>query len=345
MSPETRKQFISEILIFEPETKWYGLDPDIALYEKEMWNEPAPGLTNTLYETVDTTYPTQTTIRYLMNMCHIPSNNIMVADVHPDSEYDESAMIFVLVGCKGMDDYDITMKVKKVNQVMNRCGYRFSKFSDNRVMCDGTEVDYNDCVCLVYSPKFSSDITWEVFNSNVRLLHVSPSYNRDNILKKGLVPRSKNNSFDYPSRIHLLWPVQRTDIVYRMIKDLYTVINSPVVDKNDKYEMMLRDVLGFENTGIHRNIGREGITFDIYGIDKRKLKEPDDLYNEKKYRDVESRKKKGLFQVDKDCVRFFRDPAFQYGVYTYDNIPVDTLILSYKDISIEMIDKYFKRLQ
>lgn len=74
-------------------------------------------------------------------------------------------------------------------------------------------------VAISFDPLYQPSI-----NSTVRqwdyLLHLSPLYNKENILKKGLIPFSKNTKFDYPPRLHFLKPTIPQMKLYEIGKQL-----------------------------------------------------------------------------------------------------------------------------
>lgn len=82
---------------------------------------------------------------------------------------------------------------KKCIEIMdNLCGYTMSR---KGVSNDGDEVE------LVFEPKFQKNINDEMAQHEM-LIHVSPSYNREKILKNGFCPKFKNEIFNYKDRIY-----------------------------------------------------------------------------------------------------------------------------------------------
>lgn len=72
------------------------------------------------------------------------------------------------------------------------------------------------------------------------LYHISPAINKDSILKKGLLPFSKNGKFDYPPRVHLLKPSLSDSQLRSIARQLYDSDNSP--DNNGTYCLFQIDV-------------------------------------------------------------------------------------------------------
>jgi hypothetical protein len=74
-------------------------------------------------------------------------------------------------------------------------------------------------IAISFDPMYQPSI-----NSTVRqwayLLHLSPSYNKNGILKNGLLPFSKNSKFDYPPRLHFLKPTIPQMKLYEIGKQL-----------------------------------------------------------------------------------------------------------------------------
>jgi hypothetical protein len=59
-------------------------------------------------------------------------------------------------------------------------------------------------VSIQFEPKFQEIITQELKNNHNFLYHISPTKYEQKILKYGLIPKSKNNKFNYPYRVYLL---------------------------------------------------------------------------------------------------------------------------------------------
>lgn len=56
---------------------------------------------------------------------------------------------------------------------------------------------------MSFDPMFQDDVTEEAL-SHTFLYHITPLYNRENIEKYGLIPKSENIFFKYPERVHLI---------------------------------------------------------------------------------------------------------------------------------------------
>ena len=82
----------------------------------------------------------------------------------------------------------------EIKQFMNSCGY-FENFN---------EIVQGDKVFLMFEPRFSKDIIDEIKSKYKRLYHATPTVYVEKILKKGLIPRSKNTLFFYPNRVYFM---------------------------------------------------------------------------------------------------------------------------------------------
>ena len=74
----------------------------------------------------------------------------------------------------------------------NLCGY---KMATKEVHANGKEIR------LYFEPKFQKSVNDEM-NEHEMLIHVSPSYNREKILRMGFCPKFKNEIFNYNDRIY-----------------------------------------------------------------------------------------------------------------------------------------------
>lgn len=75
----------------------------------------------------------------------------------------------------------------------------------------------------LYQPSIKSTVRqWKY------LLHLSPSYNKDSILKNGLIPSSKNSQFDYPPRLHFLKPTIPQMELYGIGKQICQANTNPL---------------------------------------------------------------------------------------------------------------------
>lgn len=62
-------------------------------------------------------------------------------------------------------------------------------------------------VYLQFEPKFDiyfKGSEFHSFNNHIKFYHVTPTYYKEKILQKGLIPKSKNDFLNYPDRIYLI---------------------------------------------------------------------------------------------------------------------------------------------
>lgn len=247
-----------------------------------------------------------------------------------------------------------------VNGIMAKCGYTFTR-----------NKNYNkNKVVMFYSPKYTGDMTSAVLDTSYDLLHISPTFNRNVILSQGLLPKSKNNMFKYPEKIHLFYPYSTDDpyqekelstLMYNLFSGIMFNIQTGRNKSRSNYDKVIHDMLwnytenkenwmddiivryNFEETqkreGRKRNnkktlsdiYGDFGL--DVYLIDKNKLPRPDDMA----VRSHSTKQSTG----DRTGIHFFKDPSFKDGVYTYDHIPATSLSVLYEDITFDELTYIF----
>lgn len=87
---------------------------------------------------------------------------------------------------------------------------------------------------ISFDPMFQDTITDEAKQGGV-LYHWSPSYNYENIMLNGLMPKSENNKFDYPERLHLL----KSNIPYKEMFEIGYNLYKINKDKRNNGEYIL----------------------------------------------------------------------------------------------------------
>lgn len=127
------------------------------------------------------TYPPETAKRYIQTLFGLSDGQIDLVRKNVDKP--EECRIVVLYS----DEYD---NKKNMTRAMNLCGYTISKSMKHD---DGYLEE-------VYIPINLPDIN-EIVRKYDVILHVTPLYYKDKILKNGFVPRSKNVMFSYPDRV------------------------------------------------------------------------------------------------------------------------------------------------
>lgn len=145
-----------------------------SLHETELDSE-----NKKIFEGLIKTYPPETVGRYLENYFDgklktrtIVSNGVefIISTIPNDERYEKEAV-------RIMD---------------NLCGYKLSR---KGIRNDHKEIEF------VFEPKFQKTINEEM-EENEFLIHVSPSYNRNKILKYGFCPKFKNEIFGYNDRVY-----------------------------------------------------------------------------------------------------------------------------------------------
>lgn len=125
------------------------------------------------------TYPINNTVDYVRRLFGLRDNQINVinkGDIHK-----------ILVMYENSEE-----KRKQMNKAMNLCGYELAS--------ENTENVYN-VIYQMYTQKFSNSLTEELKKRMKYLIHITPLYNKDKILRQGFVPKSKNEIFTYGDEV------------------------------------------------------------------------------------------------------------------------------------------------
>lgn len=117
---------------------------------------------------------------------------------------------------------DDEMNILLFNRAMSFFGY-FPGLVDRSIKCNPDLMDY---VRIQYEPKIQDRINEEIRKMKY-LYHVSEESHEKKILSKGLVPRSSNPRFDYPSRIYAIREDAEPDRFDRLLKYIATLLNEP----------------------------------------------------------------------------------------------------------------------
>jgi hypothetical protein len=134
-----------------------------------------------LNEGIYKTYPPDTARRYVMNLFNLNEKQIIVYGAN--GKLPEEKRLWVAY-------YNEYGNKKKMTKAMMLCGYTLSK-SMNRD--DGLIEE-------IYSPINLPNIN-DIVRKYSFITHITPSYNKDKILSKGFIPKSKNEMFSYNDRI------------------------------------------------------------------------------------------------------------------------------------------------
>lgn len=125
------------------------------------------------------TYPINNTVEYVRRLFGLRDNQINVisrGDIHK---------ILVMYG-------NSEERRKQMAKAMNLCGYELASENTENV---------NNVIYQMYTQKFSNSLTNELKKRMDFLIHITPMYNKEKILQKGFVPKSKNELFSYGDSI------------------------------------------------------------------------------------------------------------------------------------------------
>lgn len=126
-----------------------------------------------LFEGLIKTYPINKAIEYVTRLFCLNSNQFQV--IKRNGTYK------ILVCFENTEN-----KKNQMNQAMNLCGYELA----------GEAID-KEYIQQMYTAKYSESLTKEIKNNMIFLIHITPSYNKEKILKYGFTPKSKNEFFTY----------------------------------------------------------------------------------------------------------------------------------------------------
>ena len=152
----------------------YGFENMFGLYES--CNEGK----KKLFEGLIKSYPPETVAKHLSNYF---ADGVVKADVKLSNGVE---VIYATM------PNDKRYEAEATRIMDNLCGYKMSRKGVSR---DGNETR------LLFEPKFQKSVNDEM-EEHEMLIHVSPSYNREKILKFGFCPKFKNEIFNYDDRIY-----------------------------------------------------------------------------------------------------------------------------------------------
>ena len=104
---------------------------------------------------------------------------------------------------------NIGQNIENINKAMNFCGYHFSA-TVNRKHLNNVEYVFNQ-----YEAKNTENSTDYIRKHERYLFHLTPSYNKEKIIKNGFSPKCKNEFLKFPSRVYFIRAskVTKNDIV------------------------------------------------------------------------------------------------------------------------------------
>ena len=134
----------------------------------------------------------------------------------------------------------IAENVEIVQKAMRLFGYYLNHTFDNSKI-NSDKLWYSMC----FEPKFQPFVIDMLKKENKYLYQVSPSKYRHKILKNGLIPRAKNEMFNYPPRVYLVidhrdGKVASIDFMKRVAEMLLNAISNPMSNEYvDDYKWSL----------------------------------------------------------------------------------------------------------
>lgn len=106
---------------------------------------------------------------------------------------------------------------------------------------------------LFFEPKFQKSINDEI-SEHETLIHISPYYNRDKIIKYGFSPKFKNNMFNYEGRIYFFSTLSKIENILALSADIALAKDSEKT-KNvfDFYYVNPQELVKDEKVEFHRD--------------------------------------------------------------------------------------------
>lgn len=160
------------------------------------------------------TYPLNDTVRYVKEFLRLEDWQVI-------SGKDKSGIDAIVVL---MPEFFANRQV--VDKSLDACGYY-------PIAEKGISVGGKDFSAVEYRPKFQDKSDDGKIRSEEKFLyHVTPSRNKEKILRNGFYPVSKNSEFNYPGRVHFVLGSASEEEIYGLARQLYEA------DKNKKKDGM-----------------------------------------------------------------------------------------------------------
>lgn len=134
-----------------------------------------------LNEGIYKTYPPSTAVKYIKSLFNLDDLQIRVIGDNNNAPEEKRLQVVY---------YDVLDNRKKMAKAMLLCGYTLSKGQKRT----------NDIVEEIYIPINLPNLN-DIVKKYSFITHITPSYNKEKILLKGFVPKSKNEMFSYNERI------------------------------------------------------------------------------------------------------------------------------------------------
>lgn len=93
-------------------------------------------------------------------------------------------------------------------------------------------------IVLIFEPHFSKDISNEIKDKYKILYHATPTIYVNKILKNGLVPKSKNTLFFYPSRVYCMRGNDLSDEQVKILKNVQGQRGEKTHHDNNEYTIL-----------------------------------------------------------------------------------------------------------
>ena len=147
-----------------------------------------------LFEGLIKTYPPETVATYL--------EEYFMGDSVRTELMASNGVEFIIVTAPNDEVFE-----REITRIMsNLCGYQMTR--------KGVSSDRGETK-LIFEPKFQKSINDEM-NECEMLIHVSPSYNRNKILKFGFCPKFKNEIFNFQDRIYFYSTKTQPETIARL---------------------------------------------------------------------------------------------------------------------------------
>jgi len=191
-------------------------------------------------------------------------------------------------------DVNIDMLV----QIMNTYGWYLASPKIENLKKDFSNIGQQDFLRLKFEAKFDTEITDEFDYAESHLkqfLHITQYSNLNNIINKGLCPRTNSRDTYHPERIYLL-PITTpiNGIINLMIQFFYSIKGK------------IKGKTQLDKTIREKNIEK----YAVLEVDLGRIMETE-------------------YRTLKPKTRLFRDPNLNGGFYTMENIRPDHIILKY----------------
>lgn len=168
------------------------------------------------------TYPIDKTIQYVKKYLPI-GRNLIFKSVSNNIE-----RIIVIVA-------NIGENINEVIHALNVCGYYLVYPKGNYLQ----KLKKNEVVRLQFEPKFTENKSKEILTFGDYAYHWTQPKYMNKINRIGLIPKSTNNTFDYPERIHLVKQTATQNEILKLGRLLAISINADKVIDNIPFEQEL----------------------------------------------------------------------------------------------------------